>query len=282
MATDRVAILTDFGNDDAYVGIMKAVMLAIDPELRFIDLTQQVPPQNLFSAGYLAAAAWPWLPAGTVLLAVVDPGVGSSRRELVLSQGGRTLVAPDNGLATLLLELFPDASARRATDSFLAELESRKPQLSSTFDGRDLFSPLAAEIARGNRGVVAEEEVTPIRLDSLAVTRLDEPERRKAAFLRFRCPVLHVDHFGNCITGIRTGIVDNDLPPDSIAHIVVHFPTGRSEEVPFCSTFSEVEPGGRLAYWGSTGFLELAVRNGSYASGSLLAAGASVEVALWT
>ena len=286
MATGRVAILTDFGYEDCYVGVMKAVMLQIDPAIAFIDLTQLVPPQNLFSAAYLVAASWPWLPPGVVLLAVVDPGVGSSRRELILEQGGKTIVCPDNGLVTLVCELFSGAAAFRASAEYLDALSRGKPAYSRTFDGRDLFAPLAAEIARGNREVIDRTPVAPISLDGAAVDLLDPAARgvpNGAALFRARCPVFHVDHFGNCITGLR---VELATPRGHDGEHGFRTAAVRSEgwkkrlELPFRDSFSAVPFGEPLAYWGSTGFLELAVRNGSFASRYPLFAGARVELEL--
>ncbi len=275
MSTAAVALLTDFGYEDAYVGVMKAVMLAVDPALTFIDLTHNVPPQNLTSAGYLAAAAWPWLPAGTVLLAVVDPGVGSARRELILEEGGKALVAPDNGLVTLLADRFPGARMHRADAAYLELLASRKPAGSTTFDGRDLFSPIAAELARGNRTVIDPEVIEPVGIEDFVVAPLSGS--------RLRCPVLHVDHFGNCITGISLDLpaVRDFLAGGPLRSVLINPAAGRSgDRLPFRESFSAVEVGHPLAYWGSTGFLELALRNGSYAARSSLSAGSIIEAEL--
>lgn len=275
MATGTVALLTDFGYEDTYVGVMKAVMLAAEPALTFIDLTHNVAPQNLVSTGYLAVTAWPWLPQGTVLLVVVDPGVGSSRRELILEEGGKMLVGPDNGLVTLLLGRFPDAQVHRVASGYLQLLHARKPRNSATFDGRDLFSPVAAELARGNRSVIGRETVDPVLLDDFAVAPLSGR--------RFRCPILHLDHFGNCITGISLELpgVAAALAGRAIRSVVVDDAAGRDgAELPFCKSFSGVAVGRPLAYWGSAGFLELAVRNGNYAAGTSVAAGSIVEIEL--
>ncbi len=264
MTSGTVAILTDFGDSDAYVGIMEAVMLRIGPQLRFIRLTQNVAPQDIRSASYLAATTWHWLPAGSVLLAVVDPGVGSGRQELIVEYGGHWLVCPDNGLVTLLLKLNPGARCSRLDDRIRVELLRNKPSGSNTFDGRDLFAPVAARLAVGDHEIVGLP-VEPKQLPGLDVHFSPDGEATAT--------ILHADHFGNCITSIRAGM--GAFEKSSLLEISFR---GRKLRIPFGTTFSNVLAGEPIAYWGSTGFLEIGVRNGSASAFFGMDGGGEVQV----
>ena len=139
-----ITLLTDFGLDDAYVGIVKGVLLGINPRARLVDLTHTVPPQDVRRAALLLEAAWRFFPRGTVHLAVVDPGVGSARRPIAVEAGGHYFVGPDNGLLGFCFDL-PGARAVALT----ATRYHRRP-VSRTFHGRDIFAPAAAHLfARG-------------------------------------------------------------------------------------------------------------------------------------
>ncbi len=257
---DLVAILTDFGISDPYVGVMKSVILGISPKIRFIDLTHNVAPQNIISASYLLLSAWPYLPEGTVCLSVVDPGVGSERRELIAETGNRYLVTPDNGTVTMLAYEYPNAQYFRIGDDRYKAL-TEETGASTTFHGRDLFAPVAAEIVGNGFDSVCADPIEPVLLEGLLPQPAtapkgfsNEPERWISA------NVIHIDHFGNCITSLKrtNAMIESG---SEISRIDVPNATRKmfSVETP-AAYFSAVEHGAPLAYWGSAGFLELAVR----------------------
>lgn len=223
---ELIALLTDFGSRDVYVGVMKGVMLGIEPRLVLVDLSHEVPPQDVTAAMLALEAAWPYLPVGTVFLCVVDPGVGTSRRPVVVRAAGRTFVGPDNGLFSVL----PDPEARELTAPW--GLAHR----SHTFHGRDVFAPAAARLATG----APFEDVGPII--ELVRRPLPAPDGDRGE-------VIAIDHFGNCVTNL----------PGREAGVLVC--AGRVACVR--RAYGNVETGGLLALTGSTGRLELAVRDGS-------------------
>lgn len=184
-----IAILTDFGDHDIYIGVMKGVMLAVSPDAALVDLTHHIQPQNVRQAAFALMNAVPHFPQGTVFLAVVDPGVGSTRRPLAARAGPYSFVAPDNGLLSYALA---DLDPVQAVD--LTERFHRDETTSHTFHGRDIFAPAAAHLARGH----ALESLGPA-LDGLfhlppPVLEIDGPV--------VTGEVLHIDHFGNVISSI--------------------------------------------------------------------------------
>jgi S-adenosylmethionine hydrolase len=261
--------MTDFGYRDPYVGIMKSVMLDIDPSIRFIELTQGIPSFDLRAAAYVLSSAWPYLPRDTVVLAVVDPGVGSERRELIAENDAATIVTPDNGLISLL-----EARTRRAGRSLtfhrahhrvLETLAARKPEYAATFDGRDLFAPLAARIAALGPANLRGRAVRPLLLDHM------EPAPVEAGDITgMEGHVVHIDTFGNTITTITAvelaEIGDPTGAKGTTTLSVYISPSGDDDwvEVPFARTFSDVPEGHAVAYTGSAGHLELAIREGSF------------------
>ncbi len=238
-----VSVVTDFGVKDPYVGVMKGVILGINPLAIPVDVTHDVAPQAVLEGAFVIRASWEYFPPGTIHLAVVDPGVGTERAPMAMAAGGHFFVGPDNGLFTPILEKHPDAEVRRIT-----EPAYRLPRVSATFHGRDVFAPAAAWLSRG----VPVSEFGP---------RLEEPIR-----LPFSQPesipqglggrVVYVDRFGNLVTNIPA-----DRIPDGSAQVAI---AGRYLEVH--RTYGEVPAGGLLALVGSFGFLEVSVNGGSAAS----------------
>jgi len=239
-----ITLLTDFGLLDNYVGIMKGVILSINPHVALIDLTHNVPPQDVWTAAYLLSTAHPYFPAGTIHVAVVDPGVGTSRRAIAVETERAFFVAPDNGLLTPVLK---EENVHRIVA--LTEPRYWLPAPSATFHGRDIFAPVAAHISRG---VPLEEMGTPIDEPVL----LDWPYPHKRPDGSIVGHVLHIDRFGNIITDIRRENLDGDV----VVEIAGRCIQGLKR------TFAEVEVGEPLAYIGSTGRLEIAIRQGNAAS----------------
>lgn len=269
-----IAILTDFGLVDPYVGIMKSVIRSYSPDVEIVDLTNLVPRHSVLSSAYLLYSAWDYLPPGAVVLGVVDPGVGSSRRELISATSGRVFVGPDNGMVSMLVRMYGKERVPgfRAAKSVLNELADRKPAYSHTFDGRDLFSPLAARAAVNGVDAIVGDPVDPIVLPGVHCVRF---EQGRGTLLGH---VLHVDHFGNIITSIHesdlragdhrsegspTGPFTGEAAAGS-AHINVR--AGTLETARISLSFSDVPENEPVAYIGSTGFLELAVRNANAAA----------------
>jgi S-adenosylmethionine hydrolase len=184
-----VTLLTDFGLDDAYVGTVKGVLLAINPRVRLVDLTHRVPPQDIRRAALLLEAAWRFFPRGSVHLAIVDPGVGGSRRPIAVEAGGHYFVGPDNGLLGFCFDL---PGARGVV---LADARYHRRPISRTFHGRDVFAPVAAHCSRGVRLAAFGPPLRhPVRLSG------SEPRRLGG---RVDGEVLLVDRFGNLLTSLR-------------------------------------------------------------------------------
>ncbi len=227
-----ITLLTDFGGADSYVAEVKGTLLSLAPGVVLVDVTHDVPPGDVAAASYVLGRSWRSFPAGTVHLAVVDPGVGSRRRALAAEAGGHAFVAPDNGL---LSEVFAAAAAR------VVSLPTPE-DAGRTFHGRDVFAPAAARLARGES---LESLGTPVSgLVHLPVRRVVTEGREVIGH------VVHVDHFGTLVT---------DLPGDVVAAGTA-VRLGRFE-VPFRTTFGDVEPGRPVAFVGSGGSVEIAVRD---------------------
>lgn len=259
-----IALLTDFGTRDVFVGVMKGVIAQIAPHARLIDLTHDIPPGDVRAAALRLWQAGPFMPRGTVFLAVVDPGVGSDRTAVAVSTDRFTCVGPDNGLFTFLLAQAGDARAVEiSSDAGQAGLGS------STFHGRDVFAPAAARLASGTR--LAELGPAIKELKRLAYPRLELPGKG-ADPPSARGEILLSDHFGNLIMSI--GILRytrNALrlepwvpgcPSASFALSGLRARLGTSTDIPFVRTYSDVPRGSPLAYVGSSGLLEVGVNDG--------------------
>ena len=142
MARPTIALLTDFGTHDHYAGTLKGVLLSLCPEATLVDITHDIPPHDVLTAGLELAACYKYFPAGTIFLVVVDPGVGSARRGIAVDTGEFKFVAPDNGVLTLVMDETPP---RKAVE--LTERRYARPTVSRTFEGRDRFAPAAAWLA---------------------------------------------------------------------------------------------------------------------------------------
>ena len=239
-----VALLTDFGHKDVYVGVMKGVMLSINRDIRFIDLCHECPPGSIREAAFLLYSAWGHLPADTVVLSVVDPGVGSSRREIIVEADGITHIGPDNGTISLVSRFHPISESHRADPGILKELSRSQ---STTFHGRDLFAPIAAELASGN--MILGEECSPVVIDQLN----DHADGGV---------ILHIDGFGNLITSFHIGDFDSI---ESIEALIVTTKHGQTRFDRTGAYFGEVKTGEPIIYVGSTGFVEIAARDANAA-----------------
>lgn len=244
-----VTVLTDFGNTDPYSAIMKGVMLCINSRLQIVDLTNDIPPYNLTTAAYLLNAAWDYFPPETTFLAVVDPGVGSEREVLVTECEGKYLICPDNGLVTILNLYKRNIKHYRIPQS---TINNMKIAGSNTFHGRDIFAPLAANICTyGLNILTSKTEVTPVLLDS--VNSIVDYYKKTITG-----SILHIDHFGNCITSIhRNDLVELEISDNVELYCHGHTLHGLQQ------CFSDVKKGHPLCYLGSSDFVEIAIREGN-------------------
>jgi S-adenosylmethionine hydrolase len=244
-----VTLTTDFGTRDAYVAEMKGVMLEIAAAagrpVHLVDVTHEVAAHDVTEGALALDAAAPFFPAGSIHLAVVDPGVGTARRGLVVQTARAVLVGPDNGLFTPFL----DASATWQAYE-LSAAEYRLASVSRTFHGRDVFAPAAAYLATG----VAPERFGPPVLDPV---RLSWPTVRAVAGA-IAGSVLHVDRFGNLVTSIRSDTLEE------LGQAIRIRLGGRL--LPLVGTYGDLDPGQAGAMVSSSGRLEVAVREGSAAA----------------
>jgi S-adenosyl-L-methionine hydrolase (adenosine-forming) len=187
-----VTLLTDFGFDDYFVGAMKGVILTRSPSVTIVDITHTIPPHDIFAAAFILSAAYSYFPAGSIHLAVVDPGVGSDRRPILVETPEYLFVGPDNGLFSNILERVSAARVRHVTNS-----EYFLPVLSSSFHGRDLFAPVAAALANGK----SPETFGPIISDPVRLGPAPNEPATEGAIVG---SIIHVDHFGNCVTSFES------------------------------------------------------------------------------
>jgi S-adenosylmethionine hydrolase len=254
-----IALLTDFGTTDHYAGTMKGVILGICPDVTLVDITHDIPPHDVLAGALELAAAYKYFPAGTIFVAVVDPGVGSARRGVAADTGDYRFVAPDNGVLTQVLR---DAPARKIVE--LTERRYARPTVSRTFEGRDRFAPAAAWLAKGTLLPALGRPVT-------AIHKLDVPVP-EAADDSIRGVVVRVDRFGNLVTNIDRKLVEKL----GQGGITIDAAGQRVERL--VATYAELPPEGVGALFGSTDHLELAAPSSSAADRLGLARGAAVTV----
>lgn len=252
-----ITLLTDFGLEDAFVGIMKGVILSINPEARLVDLTHAVPPQQILAGALVLRSAARAFPSGTIHVAVVDPGVGSARRPILVETGGGFLVGPDNGV------LAPAATALgRRTVRLIDNATFFRRPVSHTFHGRDIFAPVAAHLSRG----IAPESFGP-SLDAMVELALPTVQRTPGAIAG---EILYTDHFGNLVTNIEAEAIA------SFSAERVSVSIGDTCVAGLVTAYTAVAEGQALAIVGSWGMVEVAVRNGDAAK--MFAAGPGTRV----
>ena len=235
-----ITLTTDFGIADPYVGIMKGVILRINPRVIIVDLCHEIAPQNIAQAAFLLKTSFRFFPPETIHVVVVDPGVGGKRRAIILRTGEAYFIAPDNGVLSGVLEESNDYQAFSISNP-----EFWLKPVSSTFHGRDIFAPVAAHLSLG----IPLEEFGELASD-LVTLSLPRPEVKEDSIVG---QVIHIDHFGNLITNIEESLLEGELSLEIQGH--------RIEKLSPC-----YEVGGDLlALVGSTGNLEIALKNGSAA-----------------
>lgn len=254
-----ITLLTDFGLRDGYVAAMKGVILSLAPEAVLVDISHDLPPQDVTAAAFVLASCWQFFPEGTIHLAVVDPGVGSNRRAVAVAAQGHSFVAPDNGLLSLALAEAPSFDAVTLTNP----LYWRTPTPSHTFHGRDVFAPVAAHLAKGIPLAALGEPLGDL-------VRLPWPQPLPLAAGGWRGEVVYIDRFGNAITNLPGALVE--------PYREGWFYAGPFRLRGLAGTYAEVEPGTPLALIGSHGYLEIAIREGNAAQKGNLQVGTPVEV----
>ncbi len=257
-----VTLLTDFGTREPFVGVMKGVLLARHPEARLVDLTHEIAPQRVCDGAFWLGLAYPWFAAGTVHLAVVDPGVGSERRALVARADGQLFVAPDNGLLERVRKTAGSFEARAVEPSALGlEVPAR------TFHGRDLFAPVAGELAAGRLAF----EAVGIVVEPLATNLLPEPRvsAESGGGGSAEGEVVLVDHFGNLVTNLEGPALT------AIAGARIRL---LEREIRLVGTYAELAEGECGALVGSFGQLEVVARDARAAT--RLGAGPGARVRL--
>jgi len=237
-----ISFTSDFGLDDNYVSIVKGIIAGINPEINIVDISHRLPPYNINAARYLLETSYGHFPPGTVHLAVIDPGVGSSRKAIIIETEEYFFVGPDNGLFSFL---------DKKDIKNLIGITNKKYLLgkpSSTFHGRDIFAPAAAWLSRG----IAPEEFGP-KLDNIVRARRKPVEKTKEGIKGF---LTYIDHFGNLVSSIK----EFDLPSAKGTIYLDEHKIGALRK-----TFSSVKKGKPVAYTNSFGYLEIAVNKGSAA-----------------
>ena len=248
-----ITLMTDFGVQDEFVGVMKGVILSINPSVSVVDITHGIDPQDIVQGAHLIPYTYPYFPKETIHIIVVDPGVGSKRKVIAVKKNGHIFLAPDNGIMTLLLE---DGNVE-------AVVQVENPDyclhpITHTFHGRDIFAPVSAHLSKGIR---LESIGKSLDISSLSRLSIIKPYVSKEGKLRGR--IIHVDRFGNIITNLRKhhleklrqhagrqgrgdGIRIENIPIDTISE-----------------SYESVSSGEFVAVFGSRGFLELAVNCGN-------------------
>jgi S-adenosylmethionine hydrolase len=253
-----ITLLTDFGGQDSYVGVMKGVIASICPAARLIDLTHEIPPQNIAEARFNLLNAYPYFPQGTVHLVVVDPGVGTERRTIALQTPRGYLVGPDNGVLSGILETESEIAAVHLTN----QEYWRSPHPSNTFHGRDIFAPVAAHLASGVALAQLGDEIDPT---ALVLFPIPEP---KITADQVTGHVQHVDHFGNLVTTIPASVTQQQAWIIRIG----------ATTVPIGQAYGEAEPGAAIALVGSHDYLEIAINGGSARADLNLTVGDAIQL----
>ena len=255
-----ITLTTDFGHKGPFAAVMKGVVLTRFPEARLVDLAHDIPAQWPPEAGFWVSHSYRWFPPGTVHVAIVDPGVGTERDILIAACDGHIFMAPDNGLLAQLLDNADDAQVYRLVQTKIARFDL--PPASATFHGRDIFAPIAAELAAG-RATIKElgEEVR-----SWTPGWLDEPEVMRD---RIHGVIVTIDAFGNLISNIEGAMIAKFAEP--VADIAGH-------QIPMLTTYGRAKPGDLLALVNSFGVVEVAKAEGSAAEGLGSARGAPLVI----
>lgn len=257
-----LTLTTDFGLSDHYVGAMKGVILGICPQAQIVDISHQISPFEISEGAYLIAQAYPCFPKKTVHVVVVDPGVGSARRPILVEAAGQYFIAPDNGVLAMVY------GGEKSKVRLISNEKLFRHPVSRTFHGRDIFSPVAAHVASG---------VTPARVGKLIDNYLrpafQKPQRSGKRTWTGR--ILKIDRFGNVVTNFHSG----DFPDLERRNFSMHLGPRQIEVL--VRSYAESSPGELFLIVGSSGYLEVSVNQGSAARAIGCEAGAPAELMIW-
>lgn len=241
-----ITLTTDFGLQDYYVSAMKAVILGIAPDVRLVDISHEIPDQDIMAGSWVVQNSAPLFPRGSVHLVVVDPGVGTARNPIALKVDGQFYVGPDNGIFSLLTEEKDFDAVRLTNKKFWRET------LSDTFHGRDIFAPVAAHLSMG-----VDLKEFGDSLEELETYRWAAPIADKDGLQGW---IIHIDKFGNLVTNLPQSLI-----ADVIADRSVKIYVGNTILDEVVSTFGSVPEGEPAAYIGSSGMLEIGINKGDAA-----------------
>jgi len=256
-----ITLTTDYGTNDHLVGTLKGVILKINPDVTIVDITHEVAPYDVLDGALAIASAYRYFPARTIHVVIVDPGVGTERRPLLVSGETQYFVAPDNGVLSLVYEQETALLVRHAT----AEHYFLQP-VSKTFHGRDIFAPVAGWLSKGWQSASMGEEISDYKRFALP--------KPKAADGVTQGTVLRMDHFGNLLTNFRP----DDMPDGALKSGTLKMQVNGKEVKRLVETFAQGEPGEPVALVGSSGFIEIAVNKGNAARVVGAGRGAAVVV----
>lgn len=261
MSPKIITLTTDFGESDHYVACMKGVILQRCPDARIVDVCHTIQPHDVVHGAFILRQIFEHFPEGSIHVVVVDPGVGTARRILVVRYEARIIIAPDNGLVSLVHRDFAIEELRELQNTRLF-----LPEVSTTFHGRDVMAPVAGHLADG----MSMENVGPL-IEELEILNLERPTVLPDQAVEGQ--VLYVDRFGNLITNIGGGDLTARAGGDRLQ---VH--VGPLRVGPLRATYADVNPGEIVAFVGSTGMLEVAINQGDAASQLRAAPGTVVVV----
>jgi S-adenosylmethionine hydrolase len=237
-----IALLSDFGTKDWFVASMKGVILSVNPRAVIADINHDIPPGDITAGAFNLLACHASFPAGTIFVAVVDPGVGSRRAAIAVRGGGYTFIGPDNGLFSMIFDNYYTSEIRSLENTRYFQKE-----VCSTFHGRDLFAPVAAHLSKG----VAFEKLGPKRKSIIPLSTLPAARAVKNTIVG---SVIYIDRFGNAITNISSSLASH------ARRIRV-----KGHTIPLCNCYSDVAEGKPVAVIGSCGFVEISVNRGNAA-----------------
>lgn len=256
-----ITLTTDFGLQDYYVSAMKAVILEVAPNVRLVDISHEVPDQDIMAGAWIVKNSTPLFPANSIHLVVVDPGVGTERNPIALEIDGRYYVGPDNGIFSLLTDDSEFNAVRLTNKKFWRDTPS------NTFHGRDIFAPVAAHLSQG---IALEELGEP--LEELEMYRWAQPIADRDGLQGW---IIHIDKFGNLITNLPESMIEEAIGDRDVKIYVGN--TILNEIVP---TFGSVTEGEPAAYIGSAGMLEVGINKGNAAEMLSVQKGAQISLVL--
>jgi hypothetical protein len=261
VARPIITLTTDYGTNDHLVGTLKGVILKIFSDVTIVDISHDVTPYDLLDGALTIGSSYSYFPARTIHVVVVDPGVGTERRPLLVTGDSQYFIAPDNGVLSLVYEREETVVVRHAN----VEHYYLQP-VSKTFHGRDVFAPIAGWLAKGAQASAMGEEITDYKKFAMP--------KPKAAEGGSKGVVLRVDSFGNLITNFRA----EDLPGSALEAGTVALTVGTHSVNKLVDTFAKGSPGEAFAYIGSNGFLEIGINRGNAAKSLAIGRGAQVTL----